>query len=160
MGNLLCLATFARVASSQKLSRGDESAQQVPGWLQSINHFFGAKRGLKTLDLVVLRVILACSTSCQSLMADQAAESIRLGIDICATVEGSQRETWIQTNSSKIAKLCEKVTRDNTEPEVQMLVCIETQNGIIKDRSRVATLVGYNILNFSPPNGRLTIWIA
>ncbi|KAB8258291.1 hypothetical protein BDV32DRAFT_160007 [Aspergillus pseudonomiae] len=121
MGNLLCLATFARVASSQKLSRGDESAQQVPGWLQSINHFFGAKRGLKTLDLVVLRVILACSTSCQSLMADQAAESIRLGIDICATVEGSQRETWIQTNSSKIAKLCEKVTRDNTEPEVQML---------------------------------------
>ncbi|OGM46343.1 hypothetical protein ABOM_004752 [Aspergillus bombycis] len=121
MGNLLCLATFARVASSQKVSRGDESAQQVPGWLQSINHFFGAKRGLKTLDLVVLRVILACSTSCQSLMADQAAESIRLGIDICATVEGSQRETWIQNNSSKIAKLCEKVTRDNTDPEVQML---------------------------------------
>ncbi|GMG40874.1 unnamed protein product [Aspergillus oryzae var. brunneus] len=121
MGNLLCLATFARIASSQRVPRGDESAQQVPGWLQNIRHFFGAKRGLKTLDLVVLRVILACSTSCQSLMTDQAAESIKLGIEICATVEGSQRESWIQSNSSKIAKLCEKVTRDNIDPEVQML---------------------------------------
>ncbi|GMG29422.1 unnamed protein product [Aspergillus oryzae] len=121
MGNLLCLATFARIASSQRVPRDDESAQQVPGWLQNIRHFFGAKRGLKTLDLVVLRVILACSTSCQSLMTDQAAESIKLGIEICATVEGSQRESWIQSNSSKIAKLCEKVTRDNIDPEVQML---------------------------------------
>ncbi|KAJ1715685.1 hypothetical protein COH20_005921 [Aspergillus flavus] len=121
MGNLLCLATFARIASFQRVPRGDESAQQVPGWLQNIRHFFGAKRGLKTLDLIVLRVILACSTSCQSLMTDQAAESIKLGIEICATVEGSQRESWIQSNSSKIAKLCEKVTRDNIDPEVQML---------------------------------------
>ncbi|KAE8359358.1 hypothetical protein BDV27DRAFT_168588 [Aspergillus caelatus] len=121
MGNLLCLATFARIASSQKVSRGIESAQQVPGWLQNIKHFFSAKRGLKTLDLVVLRVILACSTSCQSLMTDQAAESIKLGIEICATVEGSQRESWIQTNSSKIAKLCEKVTRDSIDPIVQKL---------------------------------------
>ncbi|KAE8374408.1 hypothetical protein BDV26DRAFT_295988 [Aspergillus bertholletiae] len=121
MGNLLCLATFARIASSQRVSRGDESTQQAPGWLQNIKHFFGAKRGLKTLDLVVLRVILACSTSCQSLMADQAAESIKLGIEICATVEGTQRESWLQTNSSKIAKLCEKVTRENINPDVQML---------------------------------------
>ncbi|KAK6831613.1 hypothetical protein RU639_002850 [Aspergillus parasiticus] len=121
MGNLLCLATFARIASSQRVPGSDESAQQVPGWLQNIKHFFGAKRGLKTLDLVVLRVILACSTSCQSLMIDQAAESIKLGIEICATVEGSQRESWIQTNKSKIAKLCEKVTRENIDAEVQML---------------------------------------
>ncbi|KAB8236874.1 uncharacterized protein BDW43DRAFT_323170 [Aspergillus alliaceus] len=121
MGNLLCLATFARIASSQKAYTGDECGQQVPVWLQNVKHFFGARRGLKTLDLVVLRVILACSTSCKSLIADQAAESIKLGTEISATVEKAQKVSWIQANSSKIAKLCEKVTKGSIDPDVQIL---------------------------------------
>ncbi|KAE8354243.1 hypothetical protein BDV28DRAFT_131334 [Aspergillus coremiiformis] len=121
MGNLLCLATFARIAYSHKVHTGNECVQQVPAWLQNIRHFFDAKRGLKTLDLVVLRVILACSTSCKTLVADQAVESIKLGIEICATVQETQKNSWIQANPSKIAKLCEKVTRENIDPEVQIL---------------------------------------
>jgi hypothetical protein len=133
MGNLLCLASFARIASSQKGRTEGERGQQIPTWLQNIRHFFGPKRGLKTLDLVVLRVILACSASCKGLMADQAAESIKLGIEICRTVEETQRVSWIQANSSKIAKLCEKVSRDNIDPEVQVLVCIKASEEIYGD---------------------------
>ena len=122
MGNLLCLGTFARIASSQKLNYESEHGPQPPVWLQNVRHFFGHKRGLKTLDLVVLRVILACSASCNNLKAGEAAESIRLAIDICDTVEPEQKQVWITGNCSKIAKLCEKVTREGIGFDVQMMV--------------------------------------
>ncbi|GES65348.1 hypothetical protein ATEIFO6365_0010027400 [Aspergillus terreus] len=119
MGNLLCLSTFAQIsASGRKAQDGDA---QAPPWLQNINHFFGPKRGLKTLDLVVLRVILACSSSCSSLTTNQAAESVRLAIGICDSVEQGQRDAWVAANRPKIAKLCEKVTRSGISPAVQML---------------------------------------
>ncbi|RAK96539.1 uncharacterized protein BO80DRAFT_391490 [Aspergillus ibericus CBS 121593] len=121
MGNLLCLATFARMASLQDLDAGKGCVRFVPSWLQSVNHFFGPKRGLKTLDLVFLRVILACSDSCSDLTVDQAAESICLAIEICDRVEQGQRECWITANSSKIAKLREKVTRSGIDRSVQLL---------------------------------------
>ncbi|KAL2808385.1 hypothetical protein BJX63DRAFT_35689 [Aspergillus granulosus] len=114
MGNLLCLATFARLASSS-------TSVDTPSWLQSIKDFFGPKRGLKTLDLVVLRVILACSSSCDGLTAEQSAESIRLAITICNGVDMAQRLCWIEGNSLKIAKLVEKATRTGIDQRVQML---------------------------------------
>ncbi|GKZ81066.1 hypothetical protein AnigIFM56816_005577 [Aspergillus niger] len=121
MGNLLCLATFARMASLEDSGSEKGCVRFVPLWLQSVNHFFGPKRGLKTLDLVVLRVILACSDSCSDLTVDQAAESIRLAIEICDRVEQEQRDTWIKANASKIAKLREKITRSGIDPGVQLL---------------------------------------
>lgn len=120
-GNLLCLATFAQIAAS-KLAQMGNGQEQCPSWLQNIKHFFGAKRGLKTLDLVVLRVILACSASCNSLTSEQATESIRLALEICDAVEPEQREQWIGANSTKSAKLCEKVTRPGIDQGVQILV--------------------------------------
>ena len=94
----------------------------APMWLQNIRHFFGPKRGLKTMDLVVLRVILACSSSYGNLTAEQAAESIRLAISICDRVNQEQRERWIEENSIKVAKLLEKINRDSIDHSVQMLV--------------------------------------
>ncbi|CEL07837.1 hypothetical protein ASPCAL10991 [Aspergillus calidoustus] len=114
MGNLLCLATFARLASSW-------SSVEFPSWLQNVKNFFGPKRGLKTLDLVVLRVILACSANCEGLTAEQSAESIYLAIEICNTVDMAQRRCWIEGNSIKIAKLIEKATRDGINHSVQTL---------------------------------------
>ncbi|KAH8426462.1 uncharacterized protein LDX57_004200 [Aspergillus melleus] len=119
-GNLLCLATFAQIASSNN-SQMNNGPEQGPSWLQNVKHFFGPKRGLKTLDLVVLRVIFACSASCNSLTAEQATESIRLAIEICGIVEPEQRECWIGANSTKIAKLSEKVTRPGIDRGVQIL---------------------------------------
>ncbi|KAL4971769.1 hypothetical protein BDW66DRAFT_164741 [Aspergillus desertorum] len=121
MGNLLCLATFARLVPSQNCSAGAKDGVNAPTWLQTIRHFFGPKRGLKTLDLVVLRVILACSSSRGNLTAEASAESIRLAISICDSVDRAQRTCWIEGNSIKIAKLLEKVTRDGIDRGVQML---------------------------------------
>ncbi|KAL4922234.1 hypothetical protein BDW62DRAFT_173287 [Aspergillus aurantiobrunneus] len=121
MGNLLCLGTFAKLASSQTGNTGADNGLDAPIWLQSIRHFFGPKRGLKTLDLVVLRVILACSSSCSNLTVEQSAESIRLAISICDGVDKAQREHWIEGNTIKLAKLCEKVTRDGIDRSVQIL---------------------------------------
>ncbi|KAF7157725.1 hypothetical protein CNMCM6106_003578 [Aspergillus hiratsukae] len=121
MGNLLCLATFARISSSWDINVEREHGPQFPSWLQNVKHFFGQKRGLKTLDLVILRVILACSASCDNLAPKKAAESIRLAIEICDSVEQGQKDCWIANNASKIAKLCEKVNRNGIDWEVQMM---------------------------------------
>lgn len=118
MGNLFCLATFARIANAD-IKHGP----QAPVWLGNIRHFFGPKRGLKTLDLVVLRVILACSSSCNNLTVTKAAESVSLAIEVCDSVEMDRKQAWIAGNSSKIAKLHEKVMRDGIDQEVQMMVC-------------------------------------
>ncbi|RHZ60138.1 hypothetical protein CDV55_102054 [Aspergillus turcosus] len=121
MGNLLCLATFARISSSWDINVEREHGPQFPSWLQNVKHFFGQKRGLKTLDLVILRVILACSASCDNLPPKKAAESIRLAIEICDSVEQGQKDSWIANNAPKIAKLCEKVNRNGIDWEVQMM---------------------------------------
>ncbi|KAL2868434.1 uncharacterized protein BJX67DRAFT_380218 [Aspergillus lucknowensis] len=121
MGNILCLATFARLASSRSAPNEAQSEVEAQPWWQNINNFFGPKRGSKTLDLVVLRVILACSSSCGGLTAEQSAESIRLAIEICNCVDTAQRHCWIEGNSLKIAKLTEKITRDGINGSVKML---------------------------------------
>lgn len=122
MGNLLCLATFARLGSCRSWDAETENGADAPTWLQNIRHFFGPKRGLKTLDLVVLRVILACSSNYGNLTVQQSAESIRLAISICDGVDKAQGVCWIEGNSIKLAKLLEKVTRDGIDHSVQMLV--------------------------------------
>ncbi|PYH44921.1 uncharacterized protein BP01DRAFT_341674 [Aspergillus saccharolyticus JOP 1030-1] len=121
MGNLLSLATLANLALLQGKLSNEEIRASTPMWLQSVNHFFGPKRGLKTMDLVVLRVILACSDSCSDLTPSQAAESICLAIQICDRVEPEQKEAWNSVNQSKIAKLREKVTRTGIDRGVQIL---------------------------------------
>ncbi|KAJ5623107.1 hypothetical protein N7490_011712 [Penicillium lividum] len=121
MGNLLCLATFARIASIRTDGLTNKHGPESPSWLLNIRHFFGPKRGLKTLDLVVLRVILACSSHYNNLTPPQAAESVRLAICIADAIEPEQKQDWISQNSSKIAKLCEKVARDELDREIQMM---------------------------------------
>lgn len=122
MGNLLCLASFARLGFCKSWNAETENGADAPTWLQNIRHFFGPKRGLKTLDLVVLRVILACSSNYGNLTVQQSAESIRLAISICDGVDKAQRECWIKGNSIKLAKLLEKVTRNGIDHSVQILV--------------------------------------
>lgn len=121
MGNLLCLAAFARLASPRNANTRNQHGPEPPSWLLNIQHFFGSKRGLKTLDLVVLRVILACSANCNRLTPFLAAESIRLAICIADAVDPAQRDAWIAGNSSKVAKLCEKVSRDGLDREIQVV---------------------------------------
>lgn len=122
MGNLLGLATFAQISTTHRNHLNKHNGASIPSWLLNIQHFFGPKRGMKTLDLVVLRVILACSSNCNNLTSAQAAESIRLAICVADAVELDQKKAWIASNSSKIVKLCEKVTRENLNREIQIMV--------------------------------------
>lgn len=127
MGILMSLATFARIASAQSHSQNLQQQQhgsEPPSWLLNIQHFFGPKRGQKTLDLVVLRVILACSSNSSFLTPSQAAESIRLAVSIIDAIEPSQKDAWVSNGSSKLAKLCDKVVRDGLEREIQLMVRI------------------------------------
>ncbi|KAJ5885148.1 hypothetical protein N7495_009658 [Penicillium taxi] len=117
MGNLLCLATFARIAATSQNQHGSKPRP----WLLNIQHFFGSKRGVKTLDLVVLRVILACSSNYNNLIPSQAAESIRLAICIADAVEPTQKNAWLSSNVAKISKLCDKVATDGLDQEIQMM---------------------------------------
>jgi hypothetical protein len=122
MGNLLGLATFAQISMTHRKQIHQNHGMGSPSWLSNIQHFFGPKRGMKTLDLVVLRVILACSSSCNNLTPAQAAESIRLAICIADAVKPDQKQSWLLNSSSKIAKLCEKVTRENLNRKIQVMV--------------------------------------
>ncbi|OJJ34162.1 hypothetical protein ASPWEDRAFT_562642 [Aspergillus wentii DTO 134E9] len=123
MGNLLCLATFARIASSQQINSEKEHGPDSLYWKLNINHLFGPRRGAKILDLVVKRVVFACSSGCSGFTSNEVAESVRLAIEICDSVEPEQKQTWIAASSSKvtIAKLFEKVTRDGIDHGVQMM---------------------------------------
>jgi hypothetical protein len=122
MGNLLCLATFAKIASARETDHPSQHGQQPPLWLLNIKHFFGPKRGLKTLDLVVLRVIFASSATCNNLTPAKAVESVRLAICIADVVEPEQKSVWISANRPKIAKLCDKVVRSGIDREIQIMV--------------------------------------
>ncbi|KAK4865430.1 hypothetical protein LT330_009541 [Penicillium expansum] len=122
MGNLLCLATFAQIATALGTTSQNQHGSETL-WLLNIKHFFGQKRGLKTLDLVVLRVILACSSSC-NLAPPEAAESIRLAICIADTIEPEQKQAWMASNSPKIAKLCEKAVRDGLYGQTQTMAIV------------------------------------
>lgn len=124
MGILMSLATFARISSTQSEHQSPlkKHGSEPPAWLLNIQHFFGPKRGQKTLDLVVLRVILACSSS-SSFTPSQAADSIRLAVSIVDNIDRDQKISWVASGSSKVAKLCDKVVRDGLDREVQLMVC-------------------------------------
>jgi hypothetical protein len=122
MGSLLCLATFARIQSVWAPTQ-ECKVREHPGplWLENVSQFFGPKRAQKTLDLVVMSAIMACSATC-ALSAEEAVDSVRLAIEICENVHQEQKEIWIKTNALRMAKLCEKLTRNGIHIDLQMMV--------------------------------------
>lgn len=120
MGNLLCLAMFARIAAA-RVPKNCTINDNFPAWLQNIRQFFGPKRASKTLDLVVLRVILACSSNF-NLSSKEAIESVRLAMEICDAVDADQRQVWIENNTARVAKLCEKLRREGIDRKLQVMV--------------------------------------
>ncbi|KAJ9273811.1 hypothetical protein DTO212C5_90 [Paecilomyces variotii] len=121
MGNLLCLATFARIAAARTpknyTGQGNDG---FPNWLQNIRQFFGPKRSSKTLDLVVLRVILACSANF-NMSSNEAIQSVRLAMEICDAVDSDQRRAWIEKNAARITKLREKLGREGIDRKLQVM---------------------------------------
>jgi hypothetical protein len=121
IGNMLCLATFACVSSAWKQAM-DSHDNGAPAWLLNIHQFFGPKHAQKTFDVVFLSVVMACSDSRTTWSTEDAVDCVQLASEICSSVESQQKEIWVRNNPAKIAKLCEKITRDGINLTLQMVV--------------------------------------
>ena len=138
--NLLCLAILAKIASSEvthmetlerplgsdKVCSPNTSPSPGPTRSLTVNynsakHFFTAKRASKTLDLVVLKVILACSRSC-SLSSSEIIESLRISEEIVDAIGNEEKRTWMLKNSTKSRKLHEKILRPGIDIGVRCAV--------------------------------------
>jgi hypothetical protein len=119
LGTLLSLATFTRI---RKLWKPRDSTQQQPQWLANICQIFGPKSSSKTLDLVVISAVMACSTSSNGYTLGERVLLVRLAIEICHEIDEELRKTWLGANSPKLAKLCEKLKRPDINAELQVTV--------------------------------------
>ncbi len=133
--NLICLAILANVASQAVMNSTASDGSCMPNATssriqdeppssdryQSSRQFFTAKRASKTLDLVVLKVILSCSRSC-SLRLDEVMESLSLSQEIIDAVPCSERSSWMERNSGKVKKLSEKILRHDIDRELECAV--------------------------------------
>lgn len=119
LGTLLSLATFARI---RKLWKPSNSTQEKPQWLGNICQIFGPKSSNKTLDLVVISAVMACSTSSNGYTLNERILLVRLAMEICHEIDEDLRKTWLSANSSKLAKLCEKLKQPDINAELQVTV--------------------------------------
>lgn len=146
--NLLCLAIFAKLASiepahlqtsaqplwfdkilspnvlSPDASPSNEPGSKLLGSCGSAKQFFTSKRASKTLDLVVLKAVLACSCSC-TLSSSEIIESLKISAEIVDAVDKDEKRTWMLNNSTKIRKLLGKILR----PDIDIGVCCVVSMG-------------------------------
>ncbi|KAL9127167.1 MAG: hypothetical protein Q9217_003900 [Psora testacea] len=112
--NLLCLAVLAKLVSRASTDSSSDN-YILFGAQQS---FFGGRRASKTLDHIVLKVILACSKNCP-LAPNDAITSVELSEEIVDAIDVNERDAWIVKNTAKTKKLCEKILRPDIETELQ-----------------------------------------
>lgn len=121
--DLLCLGVFARLAlpylntihsedTSGLESVPAEDSNDVQSAVSpiSVQYFFREKRAPKTIQLVVLRVILACSDNIQTSKLD-TLETISLATEIIQRVSIRSKTEWIDRNPKLMQKLHDKITR-------------------------------------------------
>ena len=125
---LLCLAVLAKFASmSRDMEKPQPNVRSSPKDKikpESADRYFPARkffssRVSKTLDLIVIRSITACSQSCQ-LSTHEIVESLKLSREIVGAFEKKERKNWLAGNIRKTNKLHEKILRrPEIEAEVQ-----------------------------------------
>ena len=129
--NLLCLAVFALLCSNQPVwpvpeepvSSLDSLALEASteGRMQDIccaaRPFFTLK-AQKTIELVVLRSIMLCSSSTNP---SDAISGLMLIREILDTVDATERSGWVQKNTLKVRKLQEKVGKPDMDRTVRLV---------------------------------------
>lgn len=134
--NLFCLAMLALISGGQisnPRENQEESSSSPPMAARSTvepaagrfeaQHFFVSKRAPKILDLVVLKMIYACSKSCK-LSSQEIVESLQLSNVILEAIDQADRAIWMEKNQAKFSKLIEKVVSPIQSPEVLSMVCV------------------------------------
>ncbi|MCJ1393865.1 hypothetical protein MMC18_006741 [Xylographa bjoerkii] len=127
--NLLCLAIFALLCSDRLVwPVGDDTSQasQTPkasavGRSEDVcgaARLFFTSKAQKTLELVVLRAIMSCSSS---MTPSDAISSLMSASEILDTVDTIERTNWVQKNVLKLRKLQEKVRNPNIDRTVRLV---------------------------------------
>ena len=137
LGNLLCLAVLARFSSRPGVIQkplanvhstpNDAIEPQPKDVFCPARKFFSSKKALKTLDLVVIKAIKACSQRCQ-LSANDIVESLKLSREIIDALDKNERSSWLAGNNQKSKKLYEKILRPDIEDKVQ---CEVSRRGVL-----------------------------
>ncbi|KAL8733647.1 MAG: hypothetical protein Q9166_002057 [cf. Caloplaca sp. 2 TL-2023] len=130
--NLFCLAVLAVISSGQSPRTVNESGPSIQSAVALANTvecagsylvarwFFTSKRASKTLDLVVLRVVYACSKS-RDLSIPDIIEVLHLSITVVKAIDYADRQTWTANNAGKLTKLVEKRLLDDSSVREQLL---------------------------------------
>ena len=128
MASLLCLAVLAKLSSRSgstgksqpnvQSSPKDEIVPESADRFLPAQKFFSSRRAPKTLDLVVIKAITACSQSCQ-LRTYEIVEILRLSREIVDAFDNKEKNAWLAGNTRKTKKLCEKILRSGIEAKVQ-----------------------------------------
>ena len=127
LASLLCLAILAKFSSMHgDMENSGPNIQSLPqdeNGLHSADRFLPARkffssRVTKTLDLIVIKAITACSQSCR-LKVHEVVESLKLSVEIVDTLDEKEKSHWQAGNIRKINKLYEKVLRSGIEAKVQ-----------------------------------------
>ena len=127
LASLLCLAVLAKFSSMpgdtensepniQCLPHDDIGPDSADRFLPARKFF--SSRVPKTLDLIVIKAITACSQSCK-LKAHEIVESLKLSREIVDALDKKEKTHWQAGNVRKINKLYEKVLRFDIEAKVQ-----------------------------------------
>lgn len=133
--NLICLAILANLAARKITDSTASDASSPPDATSTRNQdvfelndryhaarlFFTFKRATKTLDLVVLKVILSCSKVC-SLRHDEVMESLKLSEEIVDAVSSGERSSWMDRNAAKVKKLSDKIVHHDLDRDTKCAV--------------------------------------
>ena len=134
--SLLCLAIFAHMVSARTpdllpsdnsaTPRGlDRSSGEITDNARDrhevARQFLNHKKASKTLELVVLRVILICSINCP-LDHDRAMDNLQLSKEIIDAIDETEKETWLKRTTTGGKKLQEKVLRADLDVNIRSLV--------------------------------------
>jgi hypothetical protein len=129
--NLFCLAILAKLSAETLWNlapNGSLSSQASDGPKNPVSpslsnlycaarKFFTGKRGSKTLDLVVLQVILLCSGGkCDP----QSHESLLLAKEVVEVFDINERTSWVDKSSDRILKLYEKIIRPEIDARIRV----------------------------------------
>ncbi|KAI9819234.1 MAG: hypothetical protein M1827_007390 [Pycnora praestabilis] len=133
--NLLCLATFAAIVRQRKRFVQSESTQSISSDppdisntaapagtnvdFDPIQQFFTHKKAFKTMHLVLLQVIFACSGSSEIFLAE-AIENVKLAKQITDAIDPKLQDEWLKRNTTLMRKLYEKVLRPGLSPKMRI----------------------------------------
>ncbi|KKY20897.1 hypothetical protein UCRPC4_g03973 [Phaeomoniella chlamydospora] len=108
----------ASTPTTASLSGSGEDSIRQEGWYQAITQVFNDQYVTKTLDLIVMRMILFCSGG-PGLSREQALEGIKLSRKVVEVIDPLFTKAYVRKNPQRFAKIQKKIVA-HVEPMIQL----------------------------------------